>query len=192
MFRIKVRGVQLGMSFGFPAVTALMLLTGGSDTARLLMVLLCSALHECGHLACMLIFDRKPEAVTLYCGGVRITPQKGRMDSMGSDAAVLLAGCAVNLMLGLASSALGGDGLFAQTNFMLCAFNLLPFRYFDGGRALELLAEGGAARTVRCIFLALVGAVIVLMSRSGAVSISLVVTYLMITLDEIAGGKDTE
>lgn len=178
MFRVKICGVRFGVSFGFPAVIALVLLTGGVNTRELLTALLCCALHECGHLMFMLIFSRKPEAVTLYGGGIRITPPAGRLDSFGSDLAVLLGGCAVNFLLAGAGMLSGGMSFFVQTNLLLGVFNLLPFKYFDGGRVLELLTDGRGLRAVRCVFILLTAMLIIFIGRSGTVSVSFLVTFL--------------
>ena len=185
MFRIKIRGVWLGVSFGFPAVIAVVLLAGGTDILKLMTVLLCSVMHECGHLAFMLFFDRTPEAVTLYCGGIRITPRQGRIDSFGRDMAILLAGCGVNFILAGLGLLFGGMTFFVRANFILGAFNLLPFRYFDGGRALEMLAGGRTARAVQSVFIILFAVLIIFMGANGSVSASMVITFLIIALDTI-------
>ena len=190
MWRVRYRRVWLGVDFSFPAVLAVMLLKGGADAGRLMVMLLCCALHECGHLFFMLIFRRRPEAITLYGGGIRITPPRGRMDSFGRDAAVLLAGCGVNFLLAGAAYLYKGDCFFAAVNLFLGAFNLLPFRYFDGGRVLEMVCEGRAARTVR-IMLLIVGAVyIVTAAVCGNVSLSLVVTFCFIAAEEVISEKE--
>lgn len=185
MFRISVGGVQLGISFSFPAVLALVLLTG-CDEGSLLTALLCCCLHECGHLFFMLIFGCRPEAVTLYGGGIRITPQRGRIDSFGKDLTILLAGCGVNFLLALAGLLNGGMTSFVQINLLLGAFNLLPFRHFDGGRALELLAEGRGLRAVRSTFIILTAMLIIFMAVRGEVSISLLMTFVFVLAAEVA------
>ena len=185
MFRISVGGVQLGISFSFPAVIALVLLTG-CDEGSLLTALLCCCLHEGGHLFFMLIFGRRPEAVTLYGGGIRITPQKGRIDSFGKDLAILLAGCGVNFLLAWAWLLTHGMTSFVQINLLLGAFNLLPFRYFDGGRALELLTDGKGLRAVRFTFIILTAMLIIIMAMRGSVSISLLITFAFALAAETA------
>lgn len=189
MFRMKVRRVWLGVSFSFPAVLALMLLMGGADRSELLTALLCCALHECGHLFFMLMFRRRPEAVILYGGGIRITPPKGRLDSFGRDLTVLLAGCGMNFLLAGIGALTGGMGFFVQTNLLLGTFNLLPFKYFDGGRALELLTDGGGLRTVRCVFILLTAACLILAALGGGVSVSLLLTFLFVAAAELTDSE---
>ena len=190
MFSVTVKRVRLGIGFSFPAVLALVLLTGGADTAQLLIMLMCSALHECGHLAAMFIFRRRPEAVTLYGGGIRITPPRGRMDSFGRDITVLLAGCAVNFLLAGAAYLYKGMGDFVYTNLFLGVFNLLPFGYFDGGRVLEMLCAGRAAKTARLVFFLLGAAYIALTALSGNVSLSFLVTFCFIAAEEVISEKE--
>ncbi|SFC73076.1 site-2 protease family protein [Ruminococcus albus] len=185
MFRISVGGVQLGISFSFPAVLALVLLTG-CDEGSLLTALLCCCLHECGHLFFMLIFGRRPEAITLYGGGIRITPPKGRIDSFGKDLTVLLAGCVVNFLLAWTGLITRGMTSFVQINLLLGAFNLLPFKHFDGGRALELLTEGKSLRAVRYTFIMLTAVLIVVMAVRGQMSVSLLITFVFAIAAEAA------
>ena len=181
MFRVKVRRVWLEVSFSFPAVLALMLLTGGANARELMTALLCCALHECGHLFFMLIFRRRPEAITLYGGGIKITPPRGRLDSFGRDLAVLLGGCGVNFLLAGVGWICGGLTFFVEVNLLLGTFNLLPFSQFDGGRVLG----GGVGRRVRALFMILMAVLIILMSRSGRVSISFLMTFMLVAVEEV-------
>ena len=78
--------------------------------------------------------------IVVYGGGIRITPDNKQL-SKNHDLAVLFGGAAVNFALCLLSYMANGGGFFCQVNFLLGALNLLPFRYFDGGRILALLAN---------------------------------------------------
>ena len=61
------------------------------------------------------------------------------------ELAAVLAGPLANLLWGLLLAWLGGPWLVpAGANLVLCAFNLLPVRPLDGGRALELLVSWAA------------------------------------------------
>lgn len=65
--------------------------------------------------------------------------------SYGKELAAVLAGPLANLLWGLLLAWLGGPWLVpAGANLVLCAFNLLPVRPLDGGRALELLVSWAA------------------------------------------------
>jgi Zn-dependent protease len=75
---------------------------------------------------------------------------------------------------------------FVQINLLLGAFNLLPFRYFDGGRALELLTEGKGLRAVRFTFIILTAMLIIIMAMRGSVSISLLITFAFALAAETA------
>ena len=58
----------------------------------------------------------------------------------------MLAGPGANLLCAALLTALGGTrwAVFTGANLVLCAFNLLPVRPLDGGRALELLCTWAA------------------------------------------------
>ena len=185
MFRVDLGRVRLGVSFSFPAVIALVLLTGGADVNELLTALLCCVLHECGHLFFMLIFRRRPEAVTLYGGGIKITPPRGRIGSLGRDIAVLAGGCLVNFLLAAAGSLLGAGGVFTAANLMLALFNLMPFEYFDGGRILALVLDGKDLRYFRAAVILLTACIIAALTLRGNVSPSLVLTFLFAAAAEL-------
>jgi len=51
----------------------------------------------------------------------------------------VLAGPAVNVLLAVVFARLSHDYLFAGANAILAAYNLLPIRNLDGGRALYLI-----------------------------------------------------
>lgn len=91
-------------------------------------------------------------------------------------------------MLALTGLVLDGMSLFVQINLLLGAFNLLPFRHFDGGRALELLTDGRGLRAVRCTFILLTAMLIVLMGINGSISISLLMTFVFALAAEFAEG----
>ena len=177
------------MDFSFPAVIALLLLTGGK-TDELPLMLLCCVLHECGHLMMMLLLRRRPEAITLYGGGIRITPQVGRMGSQSGDIAVLLAGCAVNFLLAAAGYLACSMSPFTQTNLLLGVFNLLPFSYFDGGRVLNILTGGRGMTALRAVFMILGGAYIIMTAVNGRMSISFLVTFMFIVAEEFLSGRN--
>ena len=185
MFRVYIRRVRLCVSFSFPAVIALVLLTGGADTNELLTALVCCALHECGHLFFMLVFRRRPEAVTLYGGGIKITPPRGRIDSLPRDIAVLAGGCLVNFLLAAAGALFGAGDFFIAANLLLALFNLLPFDYFDGGRILALLLDGKDLRPFRAAVILLTACLIAAVTLRGTVSPSLPVTFLFVAAAEL-------
>ena len=93
------------------------------------LVLSAAALHELGHLA----------ALRLLGGAVTAL----RISVFGAELAAVLAGPLTNLLAGLALARLGYPAA-AGAHLVLCAFNLLPVRPLDGGRALYLAAAWAA------------------------------------------------
>lgn len=188
MFGTEIGGVGIYLEFSFPAVIALILLTGGR-TGELMVMLMCCALHECGHLALMFILHRRPERISFYGGGIRITPQVGRLGSTYGDIAVLLAGCCVNFLLALGSYLTHGMNFFTVTNLTLGVFNLLPFRYFDGGQVLNILTEGRCMKLIRTVFIILALAYLYITALQGRLSLSLTVTLVFIIAEELLADK---
>ncbi len=105
----------------------------GAASRQVCMILLCSLMHESGHILAMCLFGILPECLTFYAGGIKLSGVTLRC-SAGKRAVILLAGCAVNLSSAFISIMLGAGGTFAAVSIALGLFNLLPFRYFDGGR----------------------------------------------------------
>lgn len=138
------------------------------------LVLSAAALHELGHYAVLRLQGARVTALRVSVFGAEMTAD-GTGLSYGRELAAVLAGPLVNLLAGLALARLGYPAA-AGTHLVLCAFNLLPVRPLDGGRALYLLAcwaAGPAAgeRVCRwlggCAALSLATALAWVMIRSG-------------------------
>lgn len=184
MFSVTIKGVRWGAAFSFFAVTALVCLYDGIDLCKLAVVLSCCMFHELGHLFFMILFGRKPKSVILYGGGIRITPNDERLTADNEDIIILLAGCAVNFTLAVVWLLLAGADFFFGVNLMLGIFNLMPFKYFDGGRVLQKLVSHKAYMIIRLLFFAMGMVCIWLMCKNGFVSISLIVTFAVIGISE--------
>lgn len=107
-------------------------------------VLLAAALHECGHLAALRFFHVPVEGLRLTALGAVLYADGARRLSYGRELLVTLAGPAANLLCALPAGAFARNWealyVFAGANVVLCAYNLLPIRPLDGGRALYLAA----------------------------------------------------
>ena len=143
LFVWEFQGVRVRLCFSFLAVISLTCLLGGNESGKILVMLGCCCLHECGHIAAMLICRCKPTVLTLYGGGIRLTPSR-KLNSFAKDAFILASGCAVNFMLAFASCLLTGRlTFFAQTNLLLGGFNLIPTGFLDGGNIIYADKQSG-------------------------------------------------
>lgn len=138
------------------------------------LVLSAALIHELGHLAALRLAGGRVTALRLSVFGAELAADGAGL-SYGKELAAVLAGPLANLLAGLILARLGCPAA-AGAHLVLCAFNLLPVRPLDGGRALYLLAAwiaGPAAGEALCRWvggcaaLALATALIWLVVRSG-------------------------
>lgn len=185
MFSVNIRGVKCGVTFSFFAVLALIFLCQSASLEKIAVTLMSCFFHECGHLFFMFLFGRKPESIVAYGGGIRITPRSNVQGGMRQDIIILLAGCGVNFICAGVWYALFGFGFFCRVNLLLGIFNLLPFKYFDGGRVLDELFTGRALDIVRAVFVALVAVCVIQMALGGILSVSFLLTFVFIAVSEL-------
>lgn len=132
----------LQVSGGFCLLTAWFALVNGGG--MLAVVLLGCGVHELGHFLALRCQGIRVTGLRLCVLGAEMTADRSGL-SYGGELAAVLAGPGANLLAALAL--LGGGEAFwtaAGSNLVLCAFNLLPLRPLDGGRALELAAAWAA------------------------------------------------
>ena len=182
LFKLKIKNTTYGISFSFFFVIALVTICSATQTEKLLMTLVSCALHELGHLVLMTAFGSSPQEIVVYGGGIRISPDNKQL-SKYHELAVLFGGAAVNFALCLLTYLTNGGGFFCQVNFLLGALNLLPFRYFDGGRILALLAN--VCEFFRAVFILLTAVAMIHMILHGTVSVSFAATFCFIVLSEV-------
>lgn len=183
MFVFEFSGVRVRLCFSFFAVICLTCLLGG-ESERVLIMLACCVLHECGHIAAMLLCSCKPSELTLYGAGIKLSPPK-HLNSFAKDAFILVSGCAVNFLLAfVCCTAAGRLTFFAQTNLLLGGFNLLPAGCLDGGRLLDLLLAPNKAKAVKTVFVLLIAALCAVSVLCGSVSVSLlcVLAYMCLSI----------
>ena len=187
VLEFSVRRQKIAFSFTFFAVIAAVTLWDNSWGLRIITALICCILHELGHITAMCLCSAPPERITFYAGGIKITPCSGKMISPCMSVAVLSAGCMVNILLAGAVWLLCGRlSYFGCANLFLGLFNLLPLKYFDGGRILsELVADERICECIRAVFILMISVVLICMLISGSVSISLLVTFIYIAVSEI-------
>lgn len=134
---------RVQVTSGFVLLTAWFVLANGWEP--LVTVLGAAAFHELGHWTVLHLLGAKAAALRLSVLGAAMEVDSGRL-SYGGELAAVLAGPAANLLAALVLTALGGERWPAAVgaNLVLCAFNLLPVRPLDGGRALYLLVSWAA------------------------------------------------
>lgn len=126
------------------------------------MALLCSFLHEAGHVLVFLICTGRWPKLCLGFGGVALSGAQKL--SRRQELAVLCAGPAVNFLFAAGlyfiawQHASYGVYFLSAVSFCTGAYNLLPLELLDGGRILQNLAAGRhthmAARFQRWVLLA--------------------------------------
>lgn len=131
---------RVHVSGGFAVLAAWFVLANGWEP--LATVLGAAAVHELGHWAVLRALGAEVAGFRLSVLGAVLETDSGRL-SYGGELAAVLAGPGANFLAALALTALGGGRWTALigANLVLCAFNLLPIRPLDGGRALYLLAS---------------------------------------------------
>ena len=131
---------NIRISGGLVLLAAWFVLANGWEP--LATVLGAAAVHELGHWAVLRALGAEVTGFRLNVLGAVLETDSGRL-SYGGELAAVLAGPAGNLLAALVLTALGKGRWPAAVgaNLVLCAFNLLPVRPLDGGRALYLLAS---------------------------------------------------
>ena len=102
-----------------------------------------AALHEAGHCLALRLCGVPIRGIRLGVLGAVLEADCSRL-SYGRELACVLAGPAANLLCALVLSAVGTPPAAAGAHLVLGAFNLLPIRPLDGGRALYLLVSWAA------------------------------------------------
>lgn len=130
---------KLRVSGDFVLLSAWFVLVNG--WRLLAIVLAAAAVHEAGHWLVLRCLGAR-------AGGLRISALGAVLETEGAlsyagELAALLAGPAANLLAAAVLTALGRGRWNAAVGaqLVLGAFNLLPIRPLDGGRALELLVS---------------------------------------------------
>lgn len=123
----------------FYAMLALGMLLDGAMLFRL--VLLCAAIHECGHVAAYICCAKRLPKLSASAGGVCLSRTAGL--SHAAKLIVLCAGPAANLLTCFVLYAMAqhkasyGAYFFASVSFCTAIYNLLPFGALDGAQLVE-------------------------------------------------------
>ena len=133
MLTVKKYGVSWSLSPLFPAMLVMLL---GFDSMSYIGLCVAAAFwHECGHLLCMLLFDKMPQSITIGIFGMRMEQDRRQLLSYGENIAVSLAGPLFNGIALVAACACRLESLVV-VHAVLMGFNLLPLSMLDGGQVL--------------------------------------------------------
>ncbi len=188
MLEFLFKEYKIKLSFSFFAVLAVLFFIG--DSFAVSTALLCCFMHEFGHMIMMHIFSIPISEIMLYGGGIKLKIETERLYSKKSEICVLLAGAEVNIISFFIFK--GFLTQLAYTSLILGLFNLLPFKYFDGGRVLKLIFEdsvsvymNSAYKVIRSVLVLMTICIIVLMLYKRIANISLILTLIYIVISEI-------
>jgi Zn-dependent protease len=190
MFLFKLRDTDISVDIGFLTVIAAISLTGGKISGYSFAACI---IHEFGHLIEIYFSGNSVKNVAFNISGIKIVRRENRLASFGSDIAVLLAGPGANICAALIAFFISGssDSEFIAVNIVLAAFNLLPFISLDGGSVMRLfiysrfsVPTGNRVTGLIQFFnilLCLAGIAVWWFSRTGNISVPIMLIYLFMT-----------
>ncbi len=188
MLEFVVRDYKIKLSFSFFAVLAVMFFIG--DSFAVITALLCCFIHELGHMIMMHRFSVPINEIMLYGGGIKLKSETQKLYNKKSEIYILLAGAGVNLLCFFIFKGILTQ--FAYTSLILGLFNLLPYKYFDGGRVLKLIFEDSVSiamnsvyKVIRSVLVLFTICVIIIMIYKGITNLSLIITLMYIVISEI-------
>ncbi len=156
----NVRGSRVSVSFFFFATVCIALVLDKTNTAAL--ALCAAAVHEAGHLLCMLCLGERVSNIFIAPFGFCITRLSS---SYRREICIAAAGPAANIAVAAVLICImcfcGAKGLLksAVVNISLAVFNLLPIEPLDCGRAVRcwLMCRMNTVRAEKTAFV--IGAV---------------------------------
>ena len=160
----KAFGVRVKIEFSFLLMLAFSLV---AENEALFYLLLFSALHEAGHLCCLLLFGKNPDCLTVAFYGIGLK-HSARL-RLWQELVFLLGGIAVNAFF----IALNVQ---KEINLALFLINALPLYPLDGGRIIKLVLNRLFALSISDAVFKAISAVLI------AVLVALSIIYKNISL----------
>lgn len=138
-----ISSVKVQIRFSFFAVTAAMLFCARHEIV--IICLLSSLFHECGHLFFLALFGERPERIVFAQFGIRIDRQQSVSLDYKKEAVIALGGIAMNFLLCVFFTAvyfickneLLLYGVFS--NILIAALNMMPIDMLDCGNFLRYM-----------------------------------------------------
>lgn len=137
MLDIHIGGVHCKISLLFPAVLLLLLLTDASGISAF--GFLSAMIHECGHIAAILLFHEKPASVTVSLFGMRMVLPKCCQLCEWQSVVIFAAGPLMNVLCAGLLFLLHTPTIFVWIHLLLAAVNSLPVMPLDGGQVLMVM-----------------------------------------------------
>lgn len=188
--KLDLGKTELKINVSFAAAVTLMLILDESGFCAV--ALFCCAVHEAGHLICLLVTGEKPKLIELSFYGVKLERAVMSENSRSSEPLVYASGPAANFMLSallfVLSNKFPGLHGAAVTSLGIGIFNLIPCRPLDGGNLLSVLlrrftdektADGicFAVKLLTVIPMGIAG--VVMLARNGNFTLIGVAVYLV-------------
>ena len=150
------RGSKVSVSFFFFVTVCVALVLDVTDTAVL--ALCAAAVHECGHLFCMLCFGERPSHIWVAPFGLSIT--RFSCGGYRREIYIALAGPLANVFVAAVLSAIMLVCHIPQllkpvlVNLALALFNFIPVEPLDCGRAVRcwLMCRMNTVRAEKTVF----------------------------------------
>ena len=171
---LPVSDSHVRVSAGFVLLILWFAVVNGGEL--LMIVLNAAAVHELGHWLVLRCFHAEIRRLRVGILGAVLETDCSRL-SYGRELAAVLAGPAANLLCASLLSLFGDKTAVAVgAHLVLGAFNLIPLRPLDGGRALHLLvawwlgpwsADLAVRWTGTVVALCLAGGLCILMHETG-------------------------
>lgn len=141
--KFKIHKITVNINFFFIAALSVMLIL--RDNKLILSAVAAAVLHECGHIAALLLMNNNIKELKISVSGIELKQGTKFNLSFKGEIISALAGVFVNFMCAqsflLVNRARPNDFFLynAGIHLVLGLFNLLPVKALDGGRALYYL-----------------------------------------------------
>lgn len=159
--RLEISGVKVDVSYFAVFLVSFSVVSAGVGQSKVLLCILCAALHEAGHLLFICKFKGKPCRIKVNLFEIRICTDMQSLSTL-KESVIIISGVACNFMLctiayiahSIFPSALVYD--FFLCNLVVGVINILPVESFDGGQLMFLLlCKIFSYRTAQIIILVL-------------------------------------